>query len=169
MRSLRKIFFRFFANRYLAIRGQVPADELKQRTLEAIRRFQEKAQNLTQEQLNARLDQKEWSAAEVIYHAVHSVQSIFRKCEELRNEKDVPPMERDAMGRTKSVSREDLIELCNYVYGISQQMNYTASSKKKAVHAVLGPGDFKRWLVINMVHLERHYKQLLRTASLQGL
>jgi len=166
MKSVRRIFFRFFANRYLARRGKIPADELKQRTLNFIRRFQEKAQNLTQEQLDARLNEEEWSAGEVTYHAVHSVKSIFRNCEKLRKDEDVPSMERAAMGRTKSVSREDLIELCNQVYGLAEQMDFTASSKKKTAHPLLGPGDFRRWLVINMVHLERHYKQLLKTASL---
>ncbi len=165
MKALRRIFFRFFANLYLEKRGKIPAVELKQRTLKLIRKFQEKAQNLTQEQLEARLDAEGWNVSEVTYHAVNSVKSIVRKCEELRNDEDVPPMEPAAMGRTKSVSREDLIELCNQVYGLAEQMDFTALSKKKTAHPLLGPGDFRRWLVINMVHLERHYKQLLRTTS----
>ena len=166
MKSLKRIFYRFFANLYLEKRGKIPADELKQRTLKTIRRFQEKAQNLTQEQLDARPDAEGWNAGEIAYHAVNSVKGIFFICEGLRNEEDVPHMERSAMGRSKSVSREDLIGLCEKVCGIAEQMNFTGSSKKKCAHPLLGPGDFKRWLVINMVHLERHYKQLLRTASL---
>jgi len=166
MKSLKRIFYRFFANLYLEKRGKIPADELKQRTLKLIREFQEKAQNLTQEQLDARPDAEGWNACEITYHAVNSVKGIFRICEGLRNEEDVPPMERAAMGRTKAVSCEDLIGLCEKVYGLAEQMDFTTSSKRKCAHPILGPGDTKRWLVINLVHLERHHKQLLRTASL---
>jgi len=166
MKALKQVFFRFFAKRYLERRGRVPAEELQQKTLNRIRKFQETVEALTQEQLDARPDSEGWNAGEITYHAVNSVKGIFRICEGLRNEKDVPPMERTAMGRTKAVLREDLIGLCQKVYGLAEQMDFTTSSKRKCAHPILGPGDTKRWLVINLVHLERHHKQLLRTASL---
>jgi hypothetical protein len=153
-----------FARLYLNYRKRIPPEQLRAQTLDWLRKYQEKVESLTPEQLSASPFPGKWSAQEIIFHAVSGAKGMLRLCDLLRSQ-DVPDMDRSKAGRARIASKEDLITLCRNVIGMAEQFEYVSDTQRTCKHPLLGRWDFKGWLTINLVHLERHYKGLLKVAG----
>ena len=106
-----------------------------------------------------------WSAMEVAFHAVNTTKGILRLCECLRAKQNVPDSDRSSAGRTREVSRADLLTLIKRVSEMTTSFDFKSVKTATSAHPFLGQCDFHKWLVINMVHLERHYTQLNRALA----
>ena len=162
---LKRILVRLIFRTYLVYLRRVSSEDLKKQTVRALQDFLQKVESLSPAQLEARPFSGEWSAQEIAFHAVSATKGLLRLCEALHNNQDVPDMERSAMGRTKQVTQEDLELLCRRVIEMTDQFRFESGSTKTCAHPVAGKNDFKGWLLINLVHLQRHYRQLLRTTE----
>lgn len=130
-----------------------------------LQKFQEHIESTPQEQLERRSPNEKWSGIEVTYHAINSAKRILRICEGLRARQNVPDLDRSNAGRTKTVSRDDLMSLIKSVYDFTDTFDFTKLRTSSSAHPFLGRKDFQQWLVLNLVHLERHYRQLNRVLS----
>jgi len=146
---------------YFAYRGRITHDQLQEKTIQQIQKFHDKLKSGTPDQLQARVAAGRWTAMEVAFHAVNTTRAILRNCDSLRSNKELPALERSAIGKTKTVSLEDLIQLCDRALDQVKQFDFSYTKTKVYLHPILGPLDFKQWLVMNLVHLERHYRQML--------
>ena len=154
---LRRLLIRL----YLSGRGRgVSPDELKVRTLHQLRRYLSQLEMLSVEQLAFPQEKGKWNAQEITYHVMKTVRYILRVCDGLHRGIDLPPLDRSQIGRTKVVSREILLEDCRRTAEMLEKFSFHSESKRTYVHPTLGNWDFKGWLVINLVHLERHYRAL---------
>jgi hypothetical protein len=153
------------ANTYLYFRGFISDSELKSKTLEMLEKFQKRIESTPQENLERRTPDEKWMGMEVAYHAINSVKGILRICEGLRAKQNVPDSDRSNAGRTKTVSRDDLMTLIKGVYEMTTDFDFTKVRTASCAHPFLGRKDFQQWLVLNLVHLERHYRQLNRVLS----
>lgn len=153
---------RVVANTYLYFRSRISDSQLKSQTLQMLQKFQERIESTPHEQLKRRSPNEIWNGIEVAFHAVNSAKGILRTCEGLRSKQNVPDSDRSNAGRTKSVSRDDLMELIKRVYAITDNFDFTKVKTASNSHPFLGKKDFHQWLVLNLVHLERHYRQLNR-------
>lgn len=156
---------RVVANTYLYFRGLTTDSQLKLRTLEMLRKFQERIESTPQKQMERHSANEKWSGIEVAFHAINSAKNILRTCEGLRAKQNVPDSERSHAGRTKTVSRDDLAGLATRVYELTDNFDFTKVKTASNSHPFLGKKDFHQWLVLNLVHLERHYRQLDRVLS----
>lgn len=162
---LKRTLVRLISRVYIDYRKHVSSDDLKKQTIRALQDFLQKVERLSPAQLEAHPFSGKWSAQEIVFHAVNGAKGLLRICEGLHNNQDVPDMDRSAMGRTRQVPREDLVLLCRRVIDMAEQFQFVSDSTKTCAHPVVGKNDFKGWLVINLVHLQRHYRQLLRTTE----
>ena len=162
---LKRTLLRLITGGYLAYRKRISSDDLKKQTILTLQDFLLKVESLSPAQLEAHPSSGKWSAQEIVFHAVNGAKGLLRICEGLHNNQDVPDMDRSAMGRTRQVPQEDLVLLCRRVIDRTEQFQFVSASTKICAHPVVGKNDFKGWLVINLVHLQRHYRQLLRTTE----
>lgn len=156
---------RVVANTYLYFRGLTSDSQLKSQTLKMLQKFQERVQSTPAEQLERRSPNEKWSGIEVAFHAINSAKGILRTCEGLRSKQNVPDSDRSNAGRTKTVSRDDLIALIKRVYDMTDKFDFKQAKTASSAHPFLGKKDFQQWLVVNLVHLERHFRQLDRVLS----
>jgi hypothetical protein len=156
---------RVIANTYLYFRGLSSDSQLKLQTLQMLQKFQERVESTSQEDLERRSPNEKWNGEEVAFHAVNSAKGILRTCEGLRANQNVPDSNRSNAGRTKTVSRDDLMALIKRVYDMTENFDFTKVKTSASAHPFLGKKDFQQWLVVNLVHLERHYRQLNRVLS----
>ncbi len=156
---------RVVANTYLFFRGFTSDSQLRSKTLQMLQKFQERVEATAQEDLERRSPNEKWNAMEVAFHAVNSTKGILRTCEGLRAKQNVPDSDRSNAGRTKTVSRDDLMGLIKRIYDITAKFNFGKVKTASCAHPFLGRKDFQQWLVLNLVHLERHYRQLDRVLS----
>jgi DinB superfamily len=156
---------RVVANTYLYFRGLTSDSQLKSQTLKMLGKFQERIQSTAAEQLERRSPHEKWNGIEVAFHAINSAKGILRTCEGLRAKQNVPDSDRSNAGRTKTVSRDDLMALIKRVYDMTDKFDFKQVKTAASAHPFLGKKDFQQWLVVNLVHLERHYRQLDRVLS----
>ncbi len=156
---------RIVANTYLFFRGFTIDSQLRSKTLQMLQKFQERVESTPQQELERRSPNEKWNAMEVAFHAVNSTKGILRTCEGLRAKQNVPDSDRSNAGRTKTVSRDDLMALIKRVYDMTDQFDFKKVKTASIAHPFLGKKDFQQWLVLNLVHLERHYRQLDRVLS----
>jgi len=156
---------RVVTNTYLYFRGLTSDSQLKSQTLRMLQKFQEYIESKPQEQLERRSPNEKWTGMEVAFHAINSAKGILRKCEGLRAKLNVPDSDRSHSGRTKTVSHDDLLDLVKRVYDMTENFDYKKVKTASSAHPFLGKKDFQQWLVLNLVHLERHYRQLNRVLS----
>jgi hypothetical protein len=102
---------------------------------------------------------------QVAFHAVNTAKGILRVCEALRAQQNVPDSDRSSAGRTRDVSRADLLSLIKRVTDMTGGFDFKKVKTGTSGHPFLGQCDFHRWLVINLVHLERHFRQFNRTLT----
>jgi DinB superfamily len=157
--------FFWFGKAYLGYRGRITSDELKQRVLQQIRFFRNKIESLSPEQLNVRKVSEKWNGSEITFHIFHATKRVLGICEELRQDHSYPDMERSAIGQTKDIPYPDLLEYCRKVDDLTSQFDFHSNSTKTCAHPFFGQRNFKQWLVLSLVHLERHYQQLLRVTQ----
>jgi DinB superfamily len=153
------------ANAYLYFRGMISDSDLKSKTLEMLQRFQELIGSTSQEQLERRSGNERWNGIEVTFHAVNSAKGILRTCEALRAKQNVADSDASHAGRTRIVSRDDLMGLIKRVYNLTDKFDFKKVKTASTAHPYLGRKDFQQWLVLNLIHLERHYRQLNRVLS----
>ena len=156
---------RVVANTYLYFRGLTSNSQLKSQTLQMLQKFQECVKSTSPENLERRWPDEKWCGMEVAFHAINSTKRIFQICDGLRAKENVPDLDRSNAGRTKSVSRDDLMSLIKRVYDMTEKFDYNNVKTASSAHPFLGKKDFQQWLVLNLVHLERHYRQLNRVLS----
>ena len=156
---------RVVANTYLYFRGLTSGSQLKSQTLQMLQKFQERIESTPQEELERRSPNEKWNGIEVAFHAINSAKGILRTCEGLRANQTVPDSDRSNAGRTKIVSRDDLLALIKRVNDITDKFDFKKVKTASCAHPFLGRKDFQQWLVVNLVHLERHYNQLNRVLS----
>lgn len=162
---LKRVLFQLIAKRYLAYRGRIDAETLRKETVQLLQKFLDKVESLSPDQLDAHPIQGKWGGTEVAFHAVNTAKHIFLFCVDLRNGKTLPDVGRSAVGLTKNVSREDLVHLCRQTREQAGQFDFSYVQTASFGHPLFGPMGFKQWLILNLVHLERHYQQLLRVAE----
>ena len=150
---------------YLAYRGRISGNEFKNQIVATIDRFEQEITNLTLEQLEIRPVSAKWSAQEIAFHALRAAISMFKLCDLLRKGDDLPDLDRSTVGRTRAVTKEELLKVCLEAKEQAGKFHYESHSKATCRHPLLGKLDFYGWLSMNMVHLERHYRQLQRTVS----
>jgi hypothetical protein len=156
---------RVVANTYLYFRRLSSDSQTKSQTLEMLQKFQEKIESTPQDKLEQRSLNEKWTGTEVTFHAINSAKRILRICEGLRAKQNVPDIDRSNAGVTKTVSRDDLMDLIKRVYDMTAKFDFTKVKTASTAHPFLGRKDFQQWLVLNLVHLERHYRQLDRVLS----
>ena len=150
---------------YLYLRGLTGDSQLKQKTLVMLQKFQERVESTPQDLLEQRPGAEKWNGMEVAFHAVNTTKGILRTCEGLRAKQNVPDSGKSSAGRTRAVSREDLIALMRRVYEMTDKFEFKNVKTESCAHPFLGKRNFHQWLVVNLVHLERHYRQLNRVTS----
>jgi hypothetical protein len=156
---------RVVANTYLYFRSLTSDAQVKAQTLQMLKKFQDCIESTSQEELERRSTNQKWTGMEVAFHAINSVKGILRTCDGLRTNQNVPDLDRSNAGRTKAVSRDDLMALIKRVYDMTDKFDFTKVKTAASAHPFLGKKDFQQWLVLNLVHLERHYRQLNRVLS----
>jgi DinB superfamily len=156
---------RVVANTYLFFRGFISDSQLRSKTLQMLQKFQERVESTLPEDLERRSPNEKWNAMEVAFHAVNSTKGILRTCEGLRAKQNVPDSDRSNAGRTKTVSHDDLMALIKRVYDMTDKFDFKQAKTASCAHPFLGKKDFQQWLVVNLVHLERHYRQFDRVLS----
>ncbi len=124
--------------------------------------FHNRVESTSEEAMLKKPVSEKWSAMEVAFHAVNTAKGILRLCESLRAKQNVPDSGRSSAGRTREVSRADLLTLIKRVSEMTTSFDFKSVKTATSAHPFLGQCDFHKWLVINMVHLERHYRQLNR-------
>lgn len=97
-----------------------------------------------------------------MYHALHAARSMFRMAQQLRDGEQAPDLERDRIGKTKPVAREDLIALCREVQEMAAKFDYSDMDSKTSGHPMIGKLNWKQWIALNLIHLERHQRQIQR-------
>ncbi len=160
---MKKLLGRPILRLYLLYRGSVGSEKLKQLTLAQIENFQNKLKSLSPEQLQTRTSPGKWNAGEIAFHTLGGARSILKKCELLRKGELAPDLERSGMGRTKEIPYEELLALGKKVHEMASQFDFHSPATATSRHPLFGPLNFKGWLVMNLIHLERHYQQLART------
>ena len=106
--------FRIFARIYIKNEARRPGDSLKQSIQKRLERYGLQIESLTSQELSRRLSREQWCPSEVMFHALHSARGMFRMAQELRNG-SAQDLEPERIGKTKTVTREDLVALCTSV------------------------------------------------------
>jgi hypothetical protein len=150
---------------YISFRSKISDTRLKENTLKLLELFRNRVESTSEEIMLKRLPSEKWNGMEVAFHAVNSAKGILRVCEGLRANQSVPDSDRSAAGRTREVSRADLLALIKRVTDMTSNFEFKSVKTASCAHPFLGQCDFHKWLVINMVHLERHYRQLNRVLA----
>ncbi len=153
------------AKTYLYLRGLTSDSQLKQKTLLMLQKFQGRVESTPQDRLEQRPGTEKWNGMEVAFHAVNTTKGILRTCEGLRAKQNVPDSNQSSAGRTRAVGREDLMALMRRVYEMTDKFEFKNVKTESCAHPFLGKRNFHQWLVLNLVHLERHYRQLNRVLS----
>jgi hypothetical protein len=156
---------RVVANTYLFFRRLTSDSQTKSQTLQMLQKFQQKIESTAEDELERRSPKEKWTGMEVTFHAINSAKRILRICEGLRSKQNVPDLDRSDAGVTKTVSRGELADLIKRVYDMTDKFDFTKVKTAASAHPFLGKMDFQQWLVLNLVHLERHYRQLDRVLS----
>jgi hypothetical protein len=155
----------FLRKLYLYFRGKIAAQELKERTLSLLEMFRKRVESTPEEAMLKMRSNEKWNGMQVAFHAVNTTKGILRVCEGLRAQQNIPDSDRSSAGRTRDVSHADLLKLIDRVSTMTSDFDFTAEKSTSCSHPFLGKCDFHQWLVVNMVHLERHYRQLNRVLS----
>jgi hypothetical protein len=153
------------ANTYLYFRGLTSDSQLKSKTLQMLQKFQQRIESTPQEKLRRHSPIEKWNGIEVAFHAINSAKVILRTCDGLRAKQNVPDLNSTHAGRTRTVSRDDLMTLIQRVYEMTDKFDFKNVKTASSAHPFLGKKNFQQWLVLNLVHLERHYSQLNRVLS----
>jgi len=164
---MNKTLFRIGARIYIAGRARSSAPLMKQQTLNTLKKFNDQIQNLTAEQLSVRSSSAGWSPGQIVFHAFLSTRAILRTCESLRKKESLPDMDPKAIGKTKEVSREELLKFSSEILQLANDFDYSTAKTKSVCHPLLGRLDYSGWLTLNVIHLERHFKQLQRSLQNQ--
>lgn len=159
---MKKLLRRLIVRFYFLYRGRVGSENLKKQTVVQIENFQNKLKSLSPEQMQTRTSPEQWSAGEIAFHTLSGARSILKKCELLRTGNSVPDLELSGMGRTKEIPYEELLELGKRAHEMAIQFDFHGQSAATSRHPLFGSLDFKGWLVMNLIHLERHYRQFSR-------
>src|SRR5262249_7639911 len=133
--------------------------------LQQIRLFRNKIEILSPEQLNARKVSEKWNGSEITFHIFHATKRVLGICEELRKGHPVPDLERSVIGKSKDISYADLLDYCRKVDDVTSQFDFDSNSTLTCAHPFFGQRNFKQWLVLNLVHFERHYRQFIRVTQ----
>lgn len=147
---------------YLSFRSRIDREKLKKRTVWLLKIFESRISKTSAEQLMKSPENGKWNATEVAFHAIKTAKDIFHTCDSLRRGEQIPDPLPSALGRTKSISQDELIAFCRKVQELADQFDYDGSLQSKCSHPWFGKLNFHQWLVLNMVHLERHYNQMKR-------
>lgn len=150
---------------YLTYRFTVPIKKLKKQIQDQLAVFQKKLESLSSQQLDSRKTSDGWSGMQIAFHTLFTTRRMFRIAEELRNDREVPNLDRSAVGQTKEVSYQGLMEYYGKVQTQVQGFDFSGESKRTCRHPILGDLNWKQWLVVSLIHIERHYKQLIRTVE----
>jgi DinB superfamily len=162
---MKKLLYSSIGKMYLAYRGRISPTELKRKTLKQIEDFQSKVEALSAEQLEARRNSSKWNGSEIVFHIFNATKNTLRLCEDLRRDRKAADLDRSAVGRTKEIPYQDLVDFCRKIRDQVSEFDFESSATRTCRHPLFGPRNFKQWLVVNLVHLERHYQQLIRITA----
>jgi len=135
-------------------------------TIVMLQKYLEMLETLPEPKLIARPLVGNWSGIEVAYHAINSTKTILKICDGLATGKKVPDMMPSEIGRTKSLYRKDVLSFARPVLKEVMDFTFTFEESPTCNHPVFGPRDLKQWLVLNLVHLERHYRQFIKAMGI---
>jgi hypothetical protein len=155
----------FLRRLYLYFRGKIADQDLKEKTLSLLEMFRKQVESTPEEMMLKLRPNEKWNGMQVAFHAVNTTKGILRLCEGLRAQQNVRDSDRSSAGRTRDVSQVDLLKLIDRVSTMALDFDFTSQKTPTCAHPFLGKCDFHQWLVINMVHLERHYRQLNRVLT----
>jgi DinB superfamily len=148
---------------YILYRSLTSLDQLRIRTLRQLETYQKTLENTPPERLETKKNPTGWNGMQIIYHTLNGARKMLRTAEELRNDHPVPDLERSRVGQTKEISHPELLEYCRKVQDQAAQFEYQGQSNKTCRHPFAGSLNWKQWIAMNLVHMERHYRQLLHT------
>jgi len=155
--------FRIFASIYIKNEARRPGDSLKRSIQKRLERYGLQIESLTSQELSRRISRQKWCPNEVMFHALHAARGMFRMAQELRDGHKAPDLEPERIGKTKTVTREDLIALCKEVQEMAEKFDYSEMESNTAGHPWIGQLNWKQWIALNLIHLERHERQIQRT------
>ena len=144
----------------LAYRNRIAPDQLKSQTVKVLEDYQQTLSATSFETLGRSPATGKWNGGEIAFHVLRAAKATFRMCEGLRSNQPVADVPKDQAGKTKSVGREDLLSRSTQLLELAKQFDYRSSTKNISSHPFFGPLNDKQWLVVNLIHLERHYRQL---------
>jgi hypothetical protein len=153
------------AQLYISLRSNISDARLKEKTLAQLDMFRNRVESTAEEIMLKKPSNGKWNAMQVAFHAVNTTKGILRLCEALRAQQNVPDSDRSSAGRTRDVSRADLLALIKRVSDMTDGFDFKKVKTRTSAHPYLGQCDFHKWLIINLVHLERHYRQFNRTLA----
>src|SRR5262245_20882214 len=104
--------FRIFARIYVKNEARRSGNSLKNSIEKRLERYSLQIESFTTRELSKRISKEKWCASELMFHALHAARGMFRMAQALRDGQQPPNLEPDRIGKTKSVTREDLIALC---------------------------------------------------------
>jgi hypothetical protein len=154
---------RWFVKTYIIYRSSTSLDQLRSQTLKQLEAYEKSLETLPPERLESKKTSDGWNGMQIIYHTLNGAKSMMRIADGLRQNQEVPNLERSAVGKTKDLSQTDLLEYCRRVKAQASQFEYQGQSSRTCSHPFAGELNWKQWLAMNVVHMERHYQQLLRT------
>lgn len=148
---------------YLAYRFTIPKKELKKQIHDQLATLQNKLSSLSPEQLESRKTTEGWNGMQIAFHTLLATRRMLRIADELRNDREVPNLDQSVVGKTNDVSYKDLMEYFGKVQTQVEGFDFSGLSKRKCRHPILGNLNWKQWVVVSLIHMERHYRQLIRT------
>ena len=154
--------FRIVSRVYIKNEARRPGESLKQSIQKGLERYGLQIESLTTHELSRRMSKEKWCPSEVMFHALHAARGMFRMAQELRDGQ-AQDLEAERIGKTKTVTREDLVLLCKEVQGIAEKFDYSEFESKTAGHPWIGQLNWKQWIALNLIHMERHQRQIQRT------
>jgi DinB superfamily len=145
---------------YLAYRNRIAPEQLKDQTIKLLEDYQQTLSASPAERLGRSPANGKWNGGEIAFHILRAAKATFRMCEGLRNNQPMADVPKDQAGKTKTVGRDDLLSRSTQLLELAKQFDYRSSTKNISSHPFFGPLNDKQWLVVNLIHLERHFKQL---------
>lgn len=147
---------------YLSHRCRISPEHLKTSTIKLLEDFDGAIRAASAEDLDAHPVPGKWSATEIAFHAASVCRSTLKIADGLRNGQEVPDIPDSAAGRTKQASQTELLEASKRTLEMAQDFDYNFSGPRCCSHPWFGSLSSRQWLVVNLIHLERHYLQLQR-------
>jgi hypothetical protein len=160
---MNRTLFRVFARIYIKNEARRSGNSLKQSIEKRLERYALQIESFTNRELAQRISTEKWNSSEVMFHVLHAAGSMFRMAQQLRDGLEPPDLQPDRIGKTRSVTREDLIALCKEVQETAANFDYSDLESKTARHPLVGQMNWKQWIALNLIHLERHQRQIQRT------